>query len=207
MREDKERGTKSGTLDGRSLYHSSRNYSMGALFVSGMLMLIVSGALTVANTYATDAQCQLNTLQGDIAMAREEIAVLNDRVSTLEADIQSAAFRDPRQAQTIPATYKTEVAPKLVEPSTYKISFYCSCEKCCGKSDGITASGSKVKAGRTVAAPKTMPFGTRINIEGIGERVVEDRGGSIKGNRIDVYVESHAEALKLGTFNALVEVR
>jgi 3D (Asp-Asp-Asp) domain-containing protein len=75
---------------------------------------------------------------------------------------------------------------------------YCPCEKCCGKSDGITSTGVKAKANRTVAAdPNILPYGTEI-LCGMGEFVVEDCGGAIKGNRVDFYFDSHSEALKFG---------
>ena len=76
---------------------------------------------------------------------------------------------------------------------------YCPCEKCCGKSDGITATGVKAKANHTVAAdPKILPYGTEI-LCGMGEFVVEDCGGALKGkNRIDFFFDTHEEALKFG---------
>ena len=52
-------------------------------------------------------------------------------------------------------------------------------------------------AGRTIAAPPEIPFGTKISING-HIYTVEDRGGAIKGNRIDIYFESHQEALDFG---------
>ena len=74
----------------------------------------------------------------------------------------------------------------------YKITYYCACKQCCGKDNGITASGVKVQEGITVAADTSkLPFGTKIYIKGIGWRTVQDRGGSIKGNRLDIYVPSH----------------
>ena len=79
----------------------------------------------------------------------------------------------------------------------YKITAYCSCARCCGKSTGRTASGRMAKVGRTIAAPRTFSFGTKLSING-KEYVVEDRGGAIKGNRIDLYVGSHSEALRWG---------
>ena len=79
----------------------------------------------------------------------------------------------------------------------YKITAYCSCAKCCGKSTGRTASGKMAKVGRTIAAPRNFAFGTKLSING-KEYIVEDRGGAIKGNRIDLYVGSHAEALRWG---------
>lgn len=81
---------------------------------------------------------------------------------------------------------------------TYVITAYCPCVKCCGKTNGITASGVKAVQGVTVAMDKSIPFGTKIYIDGVGERIVQDRGGAIKGNRIDLYFESHQSALNFG---------
>ena len=79
----------------------------------------------------------------------------------------------------------------------YRITGYDICVACCGKTDGITASGVKATVGRTVAAPSSFAFGTRLLIDGIGERIVEDRGGAIKGNKIDVLCSDHAECYAL----------
>ena len=79
----------------------------------------------------------------------------------------------------------------------YKITYYCACQKCCGKTNGITASGEKAVAGITIAAPKNIPFNTKLLIN---EHVytVQDRGGSIKNNILDIYCNTHEEALKNG---------
>ena len=90
-----------------------------------------------------------------------------------------------------------EPEPIIISLGTYKITAYCGCAKCCGKTDGITASGTHVTAGRTVAAPPEIPFGTQLMING-HIYTVEDRGGAIKGNRIDIYFESHEEAERFG---------
>lgn len=81
---------------------------------------------------------------------------------------------------------------------TFEVTGYCACAECCGKTDGITASGVKATAGRTIAGPPSMPFGTEVYIEGLGHRVVDDRGGAIKEGKIDVYFDTHAEALAWG---------
>lgn len=78
------------------------------------------------------------------------------------------------------------------------VSAYCACNKCCGKTNAITASGTYATAGRTIAAPSNYKFGTKIELEGMGTYVVEDRGGAITGNKIDVYFNSHSEALAFG---------
>lgn len=90
-----------------------------------------------------------------------------------------------------------EPEPQVISLGVYKITAYCGCAKCCSKTDGITASGTHVIAGRTIAAPKEIPFGTKLMING-HVYTVEDRGGAIKGNRIDIYFETHEEATKFG---------
>ncbi len=87
----------------------------------------------------------------------------------------------------------------------FKVTAYCSCAKCCGKATGYTASGTKATAGRTVAASSQFAFGTKLIING-KEYVVEDRGGAVTGNKIDIYMNSHAEALAWGVKYLPVEV-
>lgn len=73
------------------------------------------------------------------------------------------------------------------ERRTANVSAYCRCSKCCFPYDGTkTASGTKPHYG-TIAAPRNIPFGTRIHIPGYGLGTVEDRGGAIKENRLDVF--------------------
>ena len=97
------------------------------------------------------------------------------------------------RAESLPRTSTTAV----IDGETYKITAYCSCSKCCGKSTGRTASGTQATAGRTVAASSKFAFGTKLNIGG-HTYTVEDRGGAITGNRIDIYVDSHSAALQWG---------
>jgi len=87
--------------------------------------------------------------------------------------------------------------------SLFKVTAYCGCPKCCGKwSDGVTASGHKIKKGnRFAAADKRIPFGTELVIPGYNQNkpvAVLDRGGVIKGKRIDVFFDTHQEAKEWG---------
>lgn len=89
---------------------------------------------------------------------------------------------------------------------TANLSAYTAAADECGKSDGITASGKKVTAKRTLACPKSYAFGTKVYIEGMGEYTCEDRGGAIKGNKFDIYVETKSEAFAFGRRNMNVTV-
>ena len=75
---------------------------------------------------------------------------------------------------------------------------YCACSACCGSSTGITASGTHVQSNHTIAADTSrLPFGTKVYIDDV-EYTVEDTGGAIRGNRIDIYFDSHQSALLYG---------
>lgn len=81
---------------------------------------------------------------------------------------------------------------------TYLTTGYCACAACCGKTNGITASGVAARANHTIAADTSvLGFGTQVVING-QVYTVEDRGGAIRGNRIDIYFSSHQEALNYG---------
>ncbi len=96
------------------------------------------------------------------------------------------------------------------EPShkkfTINASAYTAAADECGKSDGITASGKKVRENHTLACPRGYAFGTKIHIEGMGTYVCEDRGGAIKGNKFDIYMKTKAEAFAFGRRNLVAYV-
>ncbi len=91
------------------------------------------------------------------------------------------------------------------ETKIFKVTAYCSCAKCCGKATGRTAAGTQATAGHTVAASGQFAFGTKLIING-QQYTVEDRGGAIQGNRIDIYMNSHAEAVAWGVKYLPVQV-
>ncbi len=111
---------------------------------------------------------------------------------------------DEVDADAIPAAAKMVAAPRT-RVIKMEVTAYCACTKCCGpEAQGITASGKLVSynGGQFVAADTSvLPFGTKLVIPGYaGEEAVEviDRGGAIKGNKLDLYFDSHDEALEWG---------
>lgn len=113
---------------------------------------------------------------------------------------------------------------RLVE-RTMTVTAYCPCKKCCDwdrtwkgqpvfaaggqkgrpKEIGITANGSMARRG-TIAADPSIPFGTHMHVPGYGNGIVKDRGGAIRGNHIDLYFQSHSQALKWGTQKLEVKI-
>jgi len=93
-----------------------------------------------------------------------------------------------------------------------RVTAYCPCPKCCGEySDGVTACGHKIRPGDTfVAADRRYHFRTEMLIPGYSNSQpvqVLDRGGAIKGNRLDVFFATHEEALEWGVKYLEVNVR
>ena len=128
--------------------------------------------------------------QNDIEI---EKTVISEVVVTEPVDkIVQVQKKQTSRSSTLPRTSGTTTSG-----TTYKITAYCPCSKCCGKATGRTASGTKATAGRTVAASSKFAFGTKLNIGG-HIYTVEDRGGAVNGNKIDIFVNSHAEALQWG---------
>lgn len=92
------------------------------------------------------------------------------------------------------------VEPREIENiETFKITAYCPCELCCNDwADGITYTGTKATEGRTIAVdPNVIPLGTTVTIDG-KDYVAEDIGGAVRGNHIDMFFDSHKDALNFG---------
>ena len=124
-----------------------------------------------------------------------------NKIVQVQRNITSRAGSTVAKTASNNASTGTPTGPTRI----FKVTAYCSCAKCCGKVTGRTASGSHAVAGKTVAASGQFAFGTKLNING-QEYTVEDRGGAIQGNRIDIYMNSHAEAVAWGVKYLPVQV-
>lgn len=124
-------------------------------------------------------------------------------VALVFVDAEPKKASDPvnvsyEKESTFGVPYELETATfEHYEVVTVRTTAYCPCERCCGWSTGITCSGTKATAGRTVGANLSeYPIGTILVIDGI-EYVVEDTGNLAKGT-IDIFFNSHEEALQYG---------
>lgn len=111
------------------------------------------------------------------------------------------------------------LAPRKVKIVT---TGYCNCRKCCSwrytwygrpvmadgrpKKVGVTASGTRARRGTVAADTSVLPFGTIVEVPGYGYGRVEDRGGAIKGQRLDLWFPRHKEALAWGRKEVTVTV-
>ena len=150
---------------------------------------------------------------------REHIPSFVALVVLLIFTIPVCVMTEKISAQAVEVSEVTEVPETIVEQEyttaaaereyievTATLTAYCPCVKCCGKSDGITASGTQATAGRTVAVDtRLIPYGTEISIDG-KTYIAEDCGGKVKGYTIDVFFNSHEEALNFGRQTKTVKI-
>lgn len=103
-----------------------------------------------------------------------------------------------------PSTDWRKFGTELVDLGTFTLTAYDPCLQCCGKTDGITATGTKGMAGRTIAVdPEVIPYGSLVLIGGY-VFVAEDTGEAIRGNHIDMFMDTHEIAKQFGVREAQV---
>jgi 3D (Asp-Asp-Asp) domain-containing protein len=130
-----------------------------------------------------------------IGLAFDEIEIMQHDIENINARLNTR--------ETISVQCESDEEITIEETTTdylgeFKITAYCHCEECCGKSDGLTFTGSIATPNRTIAVdPNIIPLGSEVMIDG-QIYIAEDVGGSIKGNRIDIYMTDHQQALNYG---------
>ena len=120
----------------------------------------------------------------------------------------AAAAPNEPELMELPAVVLPRNTPQKAaqtQEQTFTVTAYCPCEKCCGAyANGYTATGAKATQGVTVAAdPDVLPMGTEIELDG-HTYTVQDTGGAIAGNRLDLYFDSHEDALRWGVRKKIV---
>lgn len=162
--------------------------------------------LNITNDLLLSAQKELTASQEELAGTQEELSSVVENLqleyeksSELAAELDSVTKSLSEANETILELKSTEY--ELVYMGEFKLTHYCTEKRShiCGTGDGITATGTEVTAGRTIAVdPNIIPYGSQVYIEGYGWRVAEDCGSAVKNQQIDIAVETHSEALSMG---------
>lgn len=129
-----------------------------------------------------------------------KLEVNSDTLETLNNEYEIEKTEEDSETEKLIKITETEEIQneeenKLVSLGTFKLTAYCSCIKCCGKDDGITASGTVATQGRTIAC-NSLPAGTEVVING-HTYIVEDTG-KLGDKTIDIFFDSHQDALDFG---------
>lgn len=161
-----------------------------------------------------------------LASSRNTISEVTTEVTTTaepEAETTTPEVETTTEAETTTEKIETEpitippveqpTEPELIDLGEFRLTAYCSCKKCCGKwganrgEEVVGAIGKVLTAGYSIAVdPKVIPYGSIVVING-KEYEAMDCGGAIKKNRIDIYFNTHDEALEFGVQYATVYLK
>lgn len=174
-----------------NLSRINRKYrkAMKRAFRITTILLIACMAVTMQyQAELKNRMSELETRQNDMLNQMMEHRIETEPVAEKPAE-------EPAETEEVKATVES-----LGE---FRITYYCPCSKCCGKSDGITRMGTKATEGRTIGVdPEVIPLGSTVYID--GQPYVAEDTGYKKGKIIDVFVEDHQRALELGVRKAEV---
>ncbi len=201
--------------------HTKRRLNPGFVILIVNVALILS--LVVTLSYMNTLRRSLSESYQQAEELRTALVTANkaeeNAVQALQ-DFKAEYYQVQEDNMSIPGSIlepiaKTNTVSKVL---TVKVTAYCSCVKCCGvwskdhpsrqgtDYEQYTTSGTIPVAGRTVAVdPDIIPLGSKILIDG-HEYIAEDTGSGVKGNHIDIYFDSHEEALEWGVKTLEVEV-
>lgn len=176
-----------------------RRLNVYSLILYSMMFLIVANSvfsIYLANQFnrvVDVAQHAIETSKWDQEIARDSIRELNEYREALEK-----------------IKAETKEQPVTERKLWVEATAYCPCPKCCGiwseqhpsrigtDYKQLTSSGTKPQAHHTLATdPAVIPTGSKVLIYG-EEYVAEDVGGGVNGNHIDIFFDTHEEAVAFG---------
>ena len=184
---------------------STLNHSVGTVLTSAE---ISNAQQAMVKAKASALKAQQDAAKKAQAEAAKKAA---EEAAKKEAEIKAAATQAAYNqlvasaATARPVAYSTTylasdaIKANATALGNYKLTFYDPCVECNGNNLALTATGTTLTEGRTIAVdPSVIPLGSRVFIEGYGVFIAEDTGGAIKGNKIDIAVSTHERANELG---------
>lgn len=179
----------------------------------------INDITVVHKNYASDENNFKVEVTGNVAPVKQRVtedenvnksisSFVEDGISTNEAYMGVASRGSYIRETNVPPTDYEDVI-------SVRATAYCLCRKCTGKTPssagyGHTATGLVIVPGRDMKVisvdPNVIPLGSEVYVEGYGYAIAADTGGVIKGNRIDVYKDTHELALQWGVKNVNVYI-
>ena len=156
----------------------------------------------VAAFSSETAQAEAENASGTVAVENADAAAVSK--TSASSDISADAANDTESADTV-AAQEAEL-PAEIYAGRFTTTAYCSCRKCTRGGKNRTKSGTVPQAGRTISADlRVFPLGTKLRINGV-VYTVEDSGSGIRGNKLDIFFNSHSQALQYGKRGADVYI-
>lgn len=164
--------------------------------------------LIITVTIQNDAGKTLKVLNGTANKPRADVAASGyaNEACGFTIPIDWSSFEDGKYQvvvnagnQTLPGSrtyYKGSVPMRPL--GVFKTTAYCPCYSCSEGWGKNTSTGAIAQASHTIAVdPRVIPYGSKVMINGT-VYTAEDRGGSVKGNHIDIFFNTHGETYQHG---------
>ncbi|MFJ3390844.1 MULTISPECIES: ubiquitin-like domain-containing protein [unclassified Lysinibacillus] len=155
---------------------------------------------------------------GQKGLMTKTFEVVKENGQVVAKNLQSEKVVKESQKQVVAVGTKTVVASAATvsrgssEPASGK-EFYVTATAYtpnCNGCSGISATGINLKSGsglKVIAVdPSVIKLGSKVWVEGYGTAIAGDTGGAIKGNRIDILVQSESQASNWGVRKVRVKV-
>jgi 3D (Asp-Asp-Asp) domain-containing protein len=182
-----------GSADGR--YVKAENTDKGSV---GILTIDLS---SITEAVPSSASSDIRIHSGDSGgTSSPRSASYSPPAFAMGLSGSGAAVQNVVLTQISGDTYKDGMGGKYLSlGSGWTLTAYCPCSICCGdNADGITASGTKATANHTIAVDKNkIALGSTVVINNVVYKA-EDTGGAIQSKKIDIYMNTHEEALQFG---------
>ena len=184
------------TFDKKRQYNSKRSARLFERDVRNAFVDTIIFALFIIDLFLFFAWIDKKEVE-----IEEKQIVVEDQVAI---HIENTAFDVPCPEVT-PIGFYGSYLTTTSHSAVFTVTHYCGCSICCGlysngsESEAYGASGKRLEPLVSVAVdPRVIPLGTVLRDADGHLYRAEDTGGAIKGNRIDLFVGNHEEALNMG---------
>lgn len=189
--------------EARNALKLTRRWKLNAALLAVLLVLVAACCIAYASAQEAELEPEnaqpVQLIPTDGSLPGDDVPALV-RCALTEEEIEAAENEMIEEA----------LLARAVRLEDVLVTHYDCCIACCGKTDGITASGLRATPGVTVAVdPAVIPLGADVLVDygdgtGLHYYRADDVGGAVKGNHIDLCVESHEKADELGRRQATV---
>lgn len=131
------------------------------------------------------------------------LAIMTSAYHSVKTDVSPTPTPNPTNtpvtSKMVSVSNEINLVDKVyTQTEKFVVTAYCPCQSCSGKWGYQTSTGVRATEGRTIAVdPTVIPYGSKVIVNG-HEYIAEDCGGAIKGNRLDIFFESHSDVLEFG---------
>lgn len=145
-----------------------------------------------------------NQLLDDLIYPGEKLVVKGTK-APIKAPAKVSGVQSPAPSSSSEPN-KPAAKTSVKELTVTSTAYTASCKGC----SGITSTGIDLNANpnqKVISVdPSVIPLGSKVWVEGYGEAIAGDTGGSIKGNKIDIYMPSNDDAIKWGRKTVTVKI-